>query len=440
MSKIRSNIKSYFMSCIILAIIITLVIPPTIQPAASEAVKKYGILVADEKGTYTFYDWNEENGIEITSQGNIMVPLKKLTNLMPQISYSYNKKSKKVTIKNKITGKKVVFTKNSKNAYYYSSVKAKGKKQELVYKMYSSPESSAMMVPMSAIRWVLKSTGGYKYYNVKAMKTAGYDTTIYSGLIVYELYKKITSIPKATSVNGISKTVKVTIPEGYSQSQIFELLVSKGVTSSVEDLYKVSEEYDYSYYPLISQIEENVNRCFRLEGYLYPDTYEFYRLSKPQDAIGKFLRNGEVKISQEDRDRAASLGYSVDEMLTIASIIEKEIGDNSQQAMVSSVIHNRLNQNIKLQMDASINYIENYVKPYITGDVDRYNSFYNTYKSPALPSGPICNPGKSAIQAALYPADTEYLFFVSDKEGKYYYAKTYEEHKQNLILAGIKVE
>lgn len=431
--KSRTKAMLCVTSLVIFLCIIILIISDLFSiKAFASSENKYGMLVANEKGEYIFYDWNDGKGIEKSPQGNIMVPLKKLTDLMSQISYSYNKNTQKATITNKVTGKKVVFTKNSKNAYYYSAPKGKGKKQQLVYKMYVSMDNASVMIPMSAIRWVLKSTGGYHYYNVMEMQTAGYDTSIYSGLIVYQPYKKISAIPKATTVNGISKTVRVTIPEGYSQAQVFQLLVNKGVVSSVESLNKVSEEYDYSYYPLIAQLKEDADRCFRLEGYLYPDTYEFYRLSKPQDAIGKFLRNGEAKISQADRDRAESLGYTMDEILTIASLIEKEIGDNTQKAIVSSIIHNRLSQNMRLQLDASINYVEKYIKPYITGDKEYYNLYYNTYKRLALPPGPICNPGKSSIQAALYPETTEYLYFASDKDGKYYYAKTYEEHKGNL--------
>ena len=94
---------------------------------------------------------------------------------------------------------------------------------------------------------------------------------------------------------------------------------------------------------------------------------------------------------------------------------------------------------MKLQMDSSIRYVENSVKPYITGDINRYNSYYNTYKCPALPAGPICNPGKQWITAALYPADTDYLYFVNDANGNYYYASTYEEHIANCEAAGIPI-
>ena len=161
-------------------------------------------------------------------------------------------------------------------------------------------------------------------------------------------------VPLASNVNGISHTVKVTIPEGYSMAQAFELLVSKGISKSTEELFKIVEEYDFSYYPLVADINRSEHRSFFLEGYLYPDTYEFYRLSKPQDVIGKFLRNMESKMTDEYKARAKELGYTMDEILIIASLIEKEVGDKTIMPLVSSVIHNRLNTNKKLQLDAYI--------------------------------------------------------------------------------------
>jgi uncharacterized YceG family protein len=273
------------------------------------------------------------------------------------------------------------------------------------------------------------TSAGVKSFSMTDMQTAGYDTSAYSGLIVYNPYGSVTAIPKATSVSNISKTVKVTIPEGYSVAQTFDLLVKKGVCASTQQLYDTMSNYNFTYYPLVAEIPVNENRCFLLEGYLYPDTYEFYRLDKPENVIGKFLKNAESKITEDDRAKAESLGYSVYEILTIASLIEKETGNDNYRANISSVIHNRLKIKQLLQLDCTINYVEYYIKPYITGDINRYNSYYNTYKCSALPAGPICNPGKKAIQAALNPAETNYLYFYSDTEGIYYFTATYDEIK-----------
>lgn len=432
---VRSKIsKGAVLSVIMILGLFAVLINPR---KADAATKKYSIIIADKSGSYTFYDLNGTTvgkaSINVTAAGNIMVPLWSLSKQMPVLSYHYDSKTKKASVVNKVNGKKVVFTKDSKYFYYYSSKTAKGIKKSLPYQMYISKISASVMVHMSALKWVLASTTGCHYYTASDMQKVGYDTQTYSGLIVYNPYKAVSTIPKATVVKGISKTVKVTIPEGYSVPQIFELLVKKGVCASTASLYDAMENYDFDLqrYPLLKELKKNEGRCFKLEGYLFPDTYEFNRLSKPQDAIGKFLRNTEVKISQVDRDKAKSMGYSIDEVLTVASMIEKEIADPLQMPLVASVIYNRLDSNMQLQLDCTTYYLERYIKKNISGNLERYNKYYFTYTNkntigcPALPAGPICNPGKAAIQAALNPADKDYLYFYSDADGEYHFSATY---------------
>lgn len=241
----------------------------------------------------------------------------------------------------------------------------------------------------------------------------------------------------APTTQTAKQTVKVTVNEGDSLTQIFKKLDENGV-ADFDELMETAQTYDYSYYPLVAQIPSSEKRCFRLEGYLFPDTYEFYTNQKPQDAIGKFLRNGKAKITDSMMSQASSLGYSMDEVLTVASIIEKEGAKSSEVAKIAAVIYNRLEAGMKLQMDSTIYYIERNVKPYLSGDINRYNSYYNTYKCSALPAGPISNPGMRTVNAALNPADVDYLYFCHDENANYYYAETYEEHLKNLELAGIE--
>ena len=235
--------------------------------------------------------------------------------------------------------------------------------------------------------------------------------------------------------SGQRETVRVTITEGMTLTQIFKKLEANGVCS-FDDLMKTAESYDYSYYPLIAARPSNT-RAFKLEGYLFPNTYDFYKNEKPQDAIGRFLRVGEKYITSQDRANARAMGYSMDQILTVASIIEKEGANPNEVRKIAAVIYNRLEAGKQLQMDSGIYYIERSVKPYISGDVNRYNSLYNMYKCKGLPAGPICNPGARTINAALDPADVNYLYFCHDSSAKYYYADTYEEHLENLKKAGI---
>ena len=235
------------------------------------------------------------------------------------------------------------------------------------------------------------------------------------------------------------KTVRITFPEGYTFTRMAEKLEENGVCT-VEGLMDVVNSYDFSKYPLVAAIPEDENRCFRLEGYLFPDTYDFYTDSDPEDVLGKMIRNTENRITDAYRARAKELGYTMDEILTIASLIQGEAGNPQEIGKISSIVHNRLKAGMKLELDAFINYVEKWIKPFIGGDINRYNSYYNTYKCAALPSGPICNPGIAWIKAALYPEDTDYLYFVNDANGNYYYASTYEEHLENCEKAGVPIQ
>ncbi len=234
----------------------------------------------------------------------------------------------------------------------------------------------------------------------------------------------------------IPQTVTVTIPEGFSVTQIASRLEANNVCDEKGFLNAINN-YDFTYYPLVKLITNTDNRAFLLEGYLYPETYEFYTGESPENAIGRFLRQSEAMLT-DIQAQAQEQGFTLDEILIIASIIQKECGDISQMEKVSAIIHNRLSINMRIQCDVTINYIEDRVKPFIDGDKDRYNSLYNTYKCDGLPAGPICNPSMSAIKAALNPdKDTSELFFFTDKEDNYIYSYTFEEHQQKINKAGI---
>ncbi len=401
------------------------------QPVTVQS--KYGIMTSRAAGGYNFYDFNDQSedsaAIEVSEKNHVMVPIVEVSQVMNGVSYQYIKAKKTLTVTNTLNGKKIIYTIGKNSLNYYSSARAKAAKKKISETVYVSGRSGAVMVPADSLSYIMSTSKGYHYYKPAAMQEKGYDTYTYSGLYVYNTTQAITELPIAPKVYGIPSTVKITIPEGYSVAQVFDLLVKKGVCTSTEGLYDAMENYDYTVnYPLIKELQENPNRCFRLEGYLYPDTYEFKLLSKPEDTIGKFLRNSKVKITDADKQRAAELGYSMNEILTIASMIEKEAGNKTHMTDISAVIHNRLKIKKKLELDCATYYVERYIKPNITGDINRYNSFYNTYKCPALPAGPICNPGRAAINAALNPSSADYLYFYSDSNGEYHFSKEYVKY------------
>lgn len=395
--------------------------------------KHYSIMIGDADKNYTYYSYNNEEtalALEISSEGKLMIPAWAFAKQSAALTYSYNKETNSVIIKNTVNKKSIKFVKGASKATVYSALTKTTETIAVESPVYISKISKAVMVPAALLHYIMED-GGYHYYNQSAMTACGYDTTDTYGVFVYNPYTKVTKLPKATSVSGIPYTVTVTIPEGYSISQIFNLLVKKGVCKSTDLLFDACENYDFSYYPLVAALPKSSMRCFRLEGLLFPDTYEFYHLMSGEDIIGKFLRNSESKLSDLSAE-AEDMGYSLYDVLTVASIIEKETGSKKEKANIASVIYNRLDANMKLQMDCCSYYIERYVKPYLTGDINRFNSYYNTYKCSTLPAGPICNPGMVSIHAALHPADTDYYYFCASEDGTYYYAATYEEHLKNL--------
>lgn len=236
--------------------------------------------------------------------------------------------------------------------------------------------------------------------------------------------------------NGIeTNTVKVTFPEGFTVEQIFAKLDDSGVCSA-ESLYKVMESDEiFSKYEFLSTVTEKGLRYRVLEGYLYPDTYEFYIGEAPTSVIERFLNNFEAKWSDTYSAKANELGYTIDEIITLASILEKEAFDAEQMPIIASIIYNRLESSSFpfINCDSTAMYIDNYKATLeASGQYSEYMKVYDTYQKTGLPVGPICCPGADAIHSALYPDSTDYYYFLHDKDGKIYLASTANEHQNNL--------
>lgn len=232
-------------------------------------------------------------------------------------------------------------------------------------------------------------------------------------------------------------TITLSFPEGWTLQQIFEKLEKYDVCDS-NRLYSAAKSTSFDKtYKFMADITNTEKRYLKLEGYMFPDTYDFYVDADTNYVIKKFLDNFEAKWEDEYDTRAQKLGYTRDEIVTIASIIQKEAADAEQMKTISSIIHNRLKDQANyptLGCDSTAIYISNYVTP-IVGEAQG-RILYDNYDTSAvkgLPPGPICNPGMDAIRAALYPDETNYYFFAHDKSGKIYLAKTLMEHRNNLV-------
>lgn len=169
-----------------------------------------------------------------------------------------------------------------------------------------------------------------------------------------------------------------------------------------------------------------------IEGYLLPDQYDLYQRSTPEEIIGIFYNNFKKFMSDSMKRRADSLGYSVHEVLTLASIIEGETNKYEEMPLIASVYYNRLKIGMPLEADPTVQYLQpDGWKRLYYKDL-KIKSPYNTYLNPGLPPGPINNPGKNAILAALYPADTNFLYFVADGQGGHKFSNSYSQHLINV--------
>ncbi|AET66656.1 conserved hypothetical protein, YceG family [Desulfosporosinus orientis DSM 765] len=225
------------------------------------------------------------------------------------------------------------------------------------------------------------------------------------------------------------KSERVTIPEGFTTDQIIDLLVQKGFGTK-EDFIKVVSEDNFSY----SFLKDAPNGVHRLEGYLSPNTYDFDKKSSPHAIIDLLLRQFEKEITPEVQKQLDTLNFSVSEWVTLASIIEKEAVKAEDRPIISSVFQNRLKIGQPLQSCATIQFILGTPKPKLYDKDLQIPSPYNTYLHQGLPPGPISNPGHASLEAALYPAQTDYLYFVAKKDGYHAFAKTYSEHLKNVKL------
>ena len=225
------------------------------------------------------------------------------------------------------------------------------------------------------------------------------------------------------------ETVTVSIPEGYNVREIIKLLASKGVNTE-EKLTEAAETVDFDY-DFIDNESEDISR---LEGYLFPDTYEFYVGHDPKGALTKLLSNFNKKMTAERKGVAAEMGRTVEEILIIASLIEKET-DGSDRDKIASVIYNRLNDtsgkhgtNGILGIDAALLYVLPDANGVITQADLELDSPYNLRKKAGLTPTPIANPGLASIDAALHPADTDYYYYALGKDGRHHFFKTLKEH------------
>lgn len=235
------------------------------------------------------------------------------------------------------------------------------------------------------------------------------------------------------------KSISVTFPEGYTLYDSAKVLEEKGICNSEEFIFEFnSAAFGFDFESLVS----TDNKFYKMEGYCFPDTYTFFEESSPKLVAKKIYENFSVKVNRNVLGRMKEMELTLDQMLALASIIQQEAPTKDEMTRVSSVFWNRMADKEtypKLQSDTTTKYVNEVIIPHIELPNEEMNIAYDTYKGLGLPPGAICNPGIDAIEAALYPADTEYTFFCSNLETKeFFYAKTDAQHEKNLVKAGLK--
>lgn len=235
-----------------------------------------------------------------------------------------------------------------------------------------------------------------------------------------------------TLIASDRNTIKVTIPEGYTAKQIAETMSDAGLCSESDFMSALDPSlYEYKF---LNGLPE---RDMSLEGYLFPATYEFTPDATPKEIVTAMLDAFSEAFRPEYYDRAKDINMTIDEIVTLASIIERETSANTERNKVAGVFYNRINAGQRLESCATVQYILGENKPVLSIEDTQINSPYNTYKNPGLPIGPICSPGAECIKAALYPEKTDAFYFCLGKDGKHIFSVTYEEHMKAMKENGL---
>lgn len=285
---------------------------------------------------------------------------------------------------------------------------------------------------------IIDSTYFFRFYS----RVKGSDGTFVAGSHVLSPDMSYENIVNELQQGAVDtrESVDITFPEGIDLLDAARKLEDNNVCSAADFIREFNNSsFGFDFEKLV---KVSAMKFYKMEGYLFPDTYTFYVEEDPKIVVKKLYRNFETRITPDIYGRMDDLGMELEELLTMASMVQAEASSVYDMKRVASVFRNRLadpDNYPLLQSDPTRKYVEEVIKPNIDFPSKEMFKAYNTYEGAGLPPGPICNPGLDAINAVLYPADTDYYFFCANVDtGEVYYARTNEEHEANLVLAGIK--
>lgn len=293
---------------------------------------------------------------------------------------------------------------------------------EVEIPMGSSPMKIAQILEEQGI---IKNSKLFYYY-VRFKDETGFQAGTYELSPGHTLTELIATLKEG----GAGETVRFTIPEGLTVEETARRLEEQGIVDAERFLQMVNEG-DFSDFAFINEIPEDVpGRKYRLEGFLYPETYEVFKGASEEEVIRKMLSQFEKVFQEEWFQTMEELGFSLYEAITLASIIEREAVLEEERKIISGVFHNRLKAKWRLESCATVLYVLGIPKERLTLADLEVESPFNTYMNDGLPPAPIASPRAASIEAALYPEEHDYFFFVVRNDGSkgHYFSRTYEEH------------
>ena len=285
---------------------------------------------------------------------------------------------------------------------------------------------------------IIRIPKAFIYFSRLSKADASYvagDHTVSSSMAYETLIAELTG---TVAVNDDRESVDIMFKEGITLVEAANLLEENEVCDAQKFLYYFNAGgFGYKFEDYLPTTTSKL-KFYKMEGYFFPDTYTFYKGTEPDDVCRKVYMNFDVKLKDADYARMDELGVTLDEIITLASMIQAEAANDAEMADISSVFWNRLNNPSEfsmLQSDPTTKYVEQTIKPNITLKDENIYAAYDTYQCTGLPAGAIGNPGLSAIQAALYPNDTDYYYFYANIDTHVtYFARTLDEHNANIEM------
>ncbi|MCI8336830.1 MAG: endolytic transglycosylase MltG [Peptococcaceae bacterium] len=276
-----------------------------------------------------------------------------------------------------------------------------------------------------AIAGILKDNGVIRSESafVRYVKRNGLGQDLRSGSYTFSGEQSLADICSALKKGrGNATEVRVTIPEGLTVEQTAEIFADKGLVDKDKFIdYTLNGDFPYDYLPAKGTPE-------RLEGFLFPDTYQISTAWDEEDIVNMLLKQFDKVFTEEWREKAEADGRSIYEVVTLASIVEREAKVAGDRPIIAGVFLNRLDIGMKLESCATVQYALGEVKPVLLYKDLEIDSPYNTYKNQGLTPTPIAAPGKASLEAALYPTESDYLFFLAKPDGSHFFSKTLAEH------------